>query len=80
MTRVACVGHVEWADFAVVDHLPGPGEIVHATEWFTLASPMRIKYRFQIEDPGVWDKPWGSEYEFFPLNGQIYEYACHEGN
>ena len=29
--RVAVVGHVEWADFAVVDRLPPPGEIVHAS-------------------------------------------------
>lgn len=38
MTRVAVVGHVEWAEFAVVDHVPAPGEIVHARETFTLAA------------------------------------------
>ena len=26
------VGHVEWIDFARVEHVPAPGEIVHATE------------------------------------------------
>ena len=30
--KVAVVGHVEWVTFARVDHLPKPGEIVHATE------------------------------------------------
>ncbi len=30
--RVAVVGHVEWIEFVRVDHVPGPGEIVHATE------------------------------------------------
>ncbi len=30
--RVAVVGHVEWAEFACVDHVPAPGEIVHALE------------------------------------------------
>ena len=30
--RVAVVGHVEWVEFAVVDHVPRPGEIVHALE------------------------------------------------
>jgi ribokinase len=30
--RVAVVGHVEWAEFARVDHMPEPGEIVHARE------------------------------------------------
>lgn len=30
--RVAVVGHVEWAEFVRVDHVPKPGEIVHARE------------------------------------------------
>lgn len=30
--RVAVVGHVEWVEFARVDHVPRPGEIVHADE------------------------------------------------
>ena len=30
--RVAVVGHVEWVEFARVDAVPGPGEIVHAHE------------------------------------------------
>ncbi len=25
-------------------------------------------------------RPWGGEYEFSSLNGELYEYACHEGN
>jgi ribokinase len=32
--RVGVVGHVEWVDFAVVDSLPAPGEVVHAREVF----------------------------------------------
>jgi ribokinase len=32
--RVAVVGHLEWVWFGAVDHIPGPGEIAHATdEW-----------------------------------------------
>jgi ribokinase len=30
--RAAVVGHVEWVDFARVQRVPGPGEIVHARE------------------------------------------------
>ena len=33
--RVGVVGHVEWVEFAVVDRVPAPGEIVHARETFT---------------------------------------------
>jgi ribokinase len=34
MPRVAVVGHVEWIEFARVPHVPRPGEIVHASEWW----------------------------------------------
>jgi ribokinase len=30
--RVAVVGHMEWIEFATVDRVPGPGDIVHAQE------------------------------------------------
>ncbi|MFB3739553.1 MAG: ribokinase, partial [Candidatus Velamenicoccus archaeovorus] len=32
--RVAVVGHVEWVEFAKVDHVPARGEIVHPTAWW----------------------------------------------
>ena len=34
----------------------------------------------KVEDPTLWDAPWGGEYEFSALDGKMYEYACHEGN
>jgi ribokinase len=34
--NVGVVGHVEWVEFAVVDHVPAPGEILHARETFAL--------------------------------------------
>ena len=37
-------------------------------------------YPFTLEDPTLWDKPWGGEYEFGALREVLYEYACHEGN
>ena len=37
-------------------------------------------YQFKVEDPDVWAKPWGGEYEFATSKGPVYEYACHEGN
>ncbi len=30
--RLAVVGHVEWVEFARVEHVPAPGEIVHSLE------------------------------------------------
>lgn len=33
--RCAVVGHVEWVEFALVDHVPAPGQIAHATEYWS---------------------------------------------
>jgi hypothetical protein len=58
----------------------GSWKNLKVTEWFTRLAPSKVLYRFQIEDPEMWDKPWGGEYTFNTLNGRTYEYACHEGN
>jgi ribokinase len=34
--RAAVVGHHEWVQFLRVDHVPAPGEIVHAQDWWEL--------------------------------------------
>jgi ribokinase len=36
--RVAVVGHVEWVEFARVEHVPAAGEIVHAQEVWSEAA------------------------------------------
>jgi hypothetical protein len=71
---------VETTNFPQPQNFYGSWKNLKVTEWFTRVSPTRIDYRFQVEDPDTWDKPWGGEYDFSPLHGIIYEYACHEGN
>ncbi|WP_296597809.1 hypothetical protein [Phenylobacterium sp.] len=71
---------VETTNFPQREAFMGSWKNLKVTEWFTRISPTRINYRFQVEDPDTWDKPWGGEYNFSPLQGIIYEYACHEGN
>jgi hypothetical protein len=57
----------------------GSWQNLKVTERFTMVSPTRMNYRFEIADPTMWDKPWGGEYEF--VRGErMFEYACHEGN
>jgi ribokinase len=38
MPRFAVVGHVEWIEFGRFDHVPQPGEIIDASEWFSEAA------------------------------------------
>jgi hypothetical protein len=81
------IGHFE-GDTLVVEttNIPqtqeynGSWEHLKVTERFTRVAKGRLRYQYTIEDPTQWDKPWGGEYEFAPLNGRLMEYACHEGN
>ena len=81
------IGHWEGNTLVVeTDHIPraqayhGSWKNLKVTERFTRTAPDRLLYQFTIEDPTLWAAPWGGEYEFSPLKGQVYEYACHEGN
>jgi hypothetical protein len=58
----------------------GSWQNLKITERFTRVGPDRVHYHYTIEDPDFWDAPFSGEYEFSPLDGRIYEYACHEGN
>jgi hypothetical protein len=81
------VGRYEGDTLVVeTDHFPkeqaydGAWTDLKVTERFTRVAEGRLLYRFTVEAPSVWDKPWGGEYEFHTLKGRVYEYACHEGN
>jgi hypothetical protein len=50
------------------------------TERFTRIGEKEIFYEFTVEDDEIYRQPWRGELTFLPSNGQIYEYACHEGN
>jgi hypothetical protein len=58
----------------------GSWENLKVTERLTRTAPNRLHYAYTVEDPTLWDKPWGGEYEYARQPGQVYEYACHEGN
>jgi hypothetical protein len=71
---------VETTNFPETTELFGAWRELKVTERFTRVAPHRILYKFKVEDPTVWDRPWSGEYEFGPSKGRIFEYACHEGN
>ncbi len=53
---------------------------LHVVERFTRIDEKTILYRFTVEDPTVWTKPWSGEYPWVATDERIYEYACHEAN
>jgi len=53
---------------------------LHVVERFTRLEANRLSYKFTVEDPTVWAKPWSGEVVWPKTNQRLYEYACHEGN
>ena len=71
---------VETTNFHPEQVFRGASEHLKVTERFTRTAKDRLHYAFWVEDPTVFSQPWGGEYEFQRIPGQVYEYACHEGN
>jgi hypothetical protein len=70
---------VETTNYNPQQFFYGASDKLKVTERFTRVANNRLLYQFMVDDPLVWDKPWGGEYEFWSSPG-LYEYACHEGN
>ena len=71
---------VETTNIPQVQNYRGSWKNLKVTERFTRVGKDRVLYQYTLDDPTTWAKPWGGEYEFSPLKGIVYEYACHEGN
>jgi len=50
------------------------------TERFTRTADDTLTYRFTVDDPKVWTRPWTAEVPWKKSVGPIFEHACHEGN
>jgi hypothetical protein len=81
------VGHWE-GDTLVVDttnfsdktRFRGSTENLHVVERFSRVDANTLLYRFTVEDPATWSRPWTGEYTWPGTDSQIFEYACHEAN
>jgi hypothetical protein len=71
---------VDVSNFDPRNSFRGSGDKLHVTETFTPVDPDTILYRFTVEDPSTWDKPFTGEIAWSRVEGPIYEFACHEGN
>jgi hypothetical protein len=56
------------------------GENLHIVEHFTRVSDTMIDYRYTVDDPSIYTRPWTAQVPMSKAEGPIYEYACHEGN
>jgi hypothetical protein len=53
---------------------------MHVVERFSLIDANTILYRFEVEDPTAYTRPWKGELTMTRVLNPPFEYACHEGN
>jgi hypothetical protein len=71
---------VETTNFTNKTRFRGASENLKVTERFSRLDDQHLLYRFTVEDPSAFSRPWSGEVPWRPANGLLYEYACHEGN
>jgi hypothetical protein len=73
---------VETTNFTPKTNFRGSRDNLHLTERYTRLDDDTLDYRFTINDPQTFQRPWTV---VRPMNRitdrvSIFEYACHEGN
>lgn len=71
---------VDTTNFSDQIDFHGADENLHVVERFTRKDADSLLYQFTVDDPTAWTKPWSAEILMPKVVGQIYEYACQEGN
>jgi hypothetical protein len=71
---------VDTTNFNDTPSLTGASRNLHVVERFERLDGARLRYRFTVDDPSIWSKPWTGEYPWPATGDRLYEYACHEGN
>jgi len=71
---------IETTNFTGKTRFRGSSENLKVTERLTRVDAKTILYRFTIDDPATFTKPWTGELPLVAASGPIFEYACHEGN
>jgi|SRR5690242_334752 hypothetical protein len=50
------------------------------TEYFKRVDAETIEYKFTVDDPNTWTKPWSAVVPLSSVAGPLWEYACSESN
>ena len=57
-----------------------PVDSLTLTETFRREAGNKLIYGFKVNDPNIFQSDFSGEFPLSRLNGNLYEYACHEGN
>jgi len=71
---------VETTNFNGKNNYRGSTTGLRLTERYTRVNRDRLEMRLTVEDPTTWEKPWTVLLPMRPTEGEMIEYACHEGN
>jgi hypothetical protein len=71
---------VETTNFSDKNPIRGGTANTKLIERFRRLDAETLIYQFTIEDSETWERPWTTEIPVTKSEGQLYEYACHEGN
>jgi hypothetical protein len=71
---------VDTTNFTEKNTFRGSDTNLHVIERFSRMDANTLVYRFTVDDPTAFTKPWTGELTLASDPGPIYEYACHEGN
>jgi hypothetical protein len=58
----------------------GSRDTLHLVERYTRTGVDQMRYEVTIDDPQTFERPWTAVLDLSPQKGDMYEYACHEGN
>jgi len=55
-------------------------ENLRLTERFRRTAEDTLEYTFTVDNPTMWTRPWTATINWKRSRGELFEYACHEGN
>jgi hypothetical protein len=71
---------VDSTNFSERSNFRGSRAGLHLVERFRRVDEQTLEYSFTVADPSTWTRPWTVQFPMAKSTGDIYEYACHEGN
>ena len=72
---------VETTNFRPEDTFRGANpKTLKITERFTRVAADRIEYKFTVDDPSTWTKPWTAVVPLNAVDGPLFEYDCSEND
>jgi hypothetical protein len=71
---------IDTTNFIGKSNFYGADENMHLTERLTRIDAGTISYRFTVDDPTAFTRPWSGELSMRKTEEGVEEYACHEGN